>query len=225
MDTKRQKPLSSGTRPPLVTENIWTDCWARVSASSRPIVGWPDWARGCRQWHQYGRGQKEGRRLGGTRRRRRDGRQFLIDWETHILERRRARVKRWRDALTPRVSATPLCNGFASMFLVWSPPHLSSLRQSMAHPTFYRTTRIDGLTIFYREAGPPRAPTLLPSTKARTRLGICSREALIAEVRRIPTDPHCPRARKNDHGESTCSPKLARAVADGGRSAGADATV
>jgi hypothetical protein len=24
----------------------------------------------------------------------------------------------------------------------------------MEHPTFYRTTRIDGLSIFYREAGP-----------------------------------------------------------------------
>ena len=31
----------------------------------------------------------------------------------------------------------------------------------MEHPTFYRTTRIDGLFIFYREAGPKDAPTLL----------------------------------------------------------------
>jgi pimeloyl-ACP methyl ester carboxylesterase len=29
------------------------------------------------------------------------------------------------------------------------------------HPTFYRTTLIDGLSIFYREAGPKDAPTLL----------------------------------------------------------------
>src|SRR5438270_39594 len=29
------------------------------------------------------------------------------------------------------------------------------------HPVFYRTTRIDGLSIFYREAGRPDAPTLL----------------------------------------------------------------
>ena len=29
------------------------------------------------------------------------------------------------------------------------------------HPTFYRTTRVDGLSIFYREAGPSDAPTLL----------------------------------------------------------------
>src|ERR1700693_1754986 len=33
--------------------------------------------------------------------------------------------------------------------------------RTMAHPTFYRTTRIDGLSIFYREAGPKDAPTLL----------------------------------------------------------------
>ncbi len=31
----------------------------------------------------------------------------------------------------------------------------------MQHPTFYRTTEIDGLSIFYREAGPKDAPTLL----------------------------------------------------------------
>jgi pimeloyl-ACP methyl ester carboxylesterase len=29
------------------------------------------------------------------------------------------------------------------------------------HPTLYRTTQIDGLSIFYREAGPKEAPTLL----------------------------------------------------------------
>jgi len=31
----------------------------------------------------------------------------------------------------------------------------------MEHSTFYRTTKIDGLSIFYREAGPKDAPTLL----------------------------------------------------------------
>src|SRR6202451_135375 len=29
------------------------------------------------------------------------------------------------------------------------------------HPTLYRTVQIDGLSIFYREAGPKDAPTLL----------------------------------------------------------------
>ena len=31
----------------------------------------------------------------------------------------------------------------------------------MKHPTVYRTTKVDGLSIFYREAGPSDAPTLL----------------------------------------------------------------
>src|SRR5882724_2453691 len=31
----------------------------------------------------------------------------------------------------------------------------------MSNPTFYRTIRIDGLSIFYREAGPKDAPVLL----------------------------------------------------------------
>jgi pimeloyl-ACP methyl ester carboxylesterase len=32
---------------------------------------------------------------------------------------------------------------------------------SVEHPTFYRTVHVDGLSIFYREAGPKDAPTLL----------------------------------------------------------------
>jgi len=31
----------------------------------------------------------------------------------------------------------------------------------MEHPTFYRTTQVEGLSIFYREAGPKGAPTIL----------------------------------------------------------------
>src|SRR5213082_4209150 len=31
----------------------------------------------------------------------------------------------------------------------------------MEHPTFYRTIQINGLSIFYREAGPQDAPTIL----------------------------------------------------------------
>jgi pimeloyl-ACP methyl ester carboxylesterase len=34
-------------------------------------------------------------------------------------------------------------------------------KRPMEHPTFYRTTQVDGLSIFYREAGPKDAPTLL----------------------------------------------------------------
>ena len=33
--------------------------------------------------------------------------------------------------------------------------------RSMEHPTFYRNIQIDGLSIFYREAGPKDAPTIL----------------------------------------------------------------
>ena len=33
--------------------------------------------------------------------------------------------------------------------------------QIMEHLTFYRTTQFDGLSIFYREAGPKDGPTLL----------------------------------------------------------------
>jgi pimeloyl-ACP methyl ester carboxylesterase len=33
--------------------------------------------------------------------------------------------------------------------------------RTLEHPTFYRAIRIDGLSIFYREAGPKDAPTLL----------------------------------------------------------------
>src|SRR5258708_13625446 len=33
--------------------------------------------------------------------------------------------------------------------------------QGVEHPTFYRTVQVDGLSIFYREAGPRSAPTIL----------------------------------------------------------------
>src|SRR5215471_5067040 len=43
--------------------------------------------------------------------------------------------------------------------------HLLALTQGkelpVEHSTFYRTTQIDGLSIFYREGGPKGAPTLL----------------------------------------------------------------
>src|SRR5882762_6425716 len=37
----------------------------------------------------------------------------------------------------------------------------SKEKNPVEHPTFYRTLQIDGLSIFYREAGPKDAPTLL----------------------------------------------------------------
>jgi pimeloyl-ACP methyl ester carboxylesterase len=42
-----------------------------------------------------------------------------------------------------------------------SRPKAKKRSVQVEHPTFYRTTRIDGLSIFYREAGPKDAPTLL----------------------------------------------------------------
>jgi len=41
------------------------------------------------------------------------------------------------------------------------PAQAQSKERPAEHPTFYRTTQIDGLSIFYREAGPKDAPTLL----------------------------------------------------------------
>src|SRR5258705_11739164 len=41
------------------------------------------------------------------------------------------------------------------------PAQAQGKERPVEHPTFYRTTQIDGLSIFYREAGPKAAPTLL----------------------------------------------------------------
>jgi pimeloyl-ACP methyl ester carboxylesterase len=39
--------------------------------------------------------------------------------------------------------------------------HMTGKESPVEHPTFYRTTHVDGHSIFYREAGPKDAPTLL----------------------------------------------------------------
>src|ERR1700719_3609828 len=67
-----------------------------------------------------------------------------------------------------------VCNSYISLNLCWTLQALllfctssSSMAQSqtkeapMQHPTVYRAIQIDGLSIFYREAGPKDAPTLL----------------------------------------------------------------
>src|SRR5882757_4849871 len=41
------------------------------------------------------------------------------------------------------------------------PAHAQGKERSVTHPTFYRTIQVDGLSIFYREAGSKDAPTLL----------------------------------------------------------------
>ena len=40
-------------------------------------------------------------------------------------------------------------------------PRTSAMQLPTKHPIFYRTTQVDGLSIFYREAGPKDAPTIL----------------------------------------------------------------
>jgi pimeloyl-ACP methyl ester carboxylesterase len=42
-----------------------------------------------------------------------------------------------------------------------SPAKAQGKERPMEHPAFYRTIQVDGLSIFYREAGPKDAPTLL----------------------------------------------------------------
>ena len=41
------------------------------------------------------------------------------------------------------------------------PAQAQEKERPMKYPTLYRTVQIDGLSIFYREAGPKDAPTLL----------------------------------------------------------------
>src|ERR1039458_1323508 len=41
------------------------------------------------------------------------------------------------------------------------PAHAQGKQRPMQYPTVYRTIHIDGLSIFYREAGPKDAPILL----------------------------------------------------------------
>src|SRR6266478_3190757 len=40
------------------------------------------------------------------------------------------------------------------------PAHAQGKERSVKHPTFYRTIQVDGLSIFYREAGSKDAPKL-----------------------------------------------------------------
>jgi hypothetical protein len=60
----------------------------------------------------------------------------------------------------PQVSRMVL---LVSMILVISQlsVHAQEKESTVKHPTSYRTIRVDGLSIFYREAGPKDAPTLL----------------------------------------------------------------
>jgi alpha-beta hydrolase superfamily lysophospholipase len=50
------------------------------------------------------------------------------------------------------------CAAFIALAFLQAPARGDEL---VKHPTVYRTTKVDGLSIFYREAGPSDAPTLL----------------------------------------------------------------
>jgi len=58
-----------------------------------------------------------------------------------------------------------LCWILQGLLLFWtscpSMAHTQTKEAPMQHPTVYRTIQIDGLSIFYREAGPKNAPTIL----------------------------------------------------------------
>src|SRR6266446_4612709 len=48
------------------------------------------------------------------------------------------------------------------MLAIFQPPaQAQGKERPVKHPIFYRTIQVDGLSIFYREAGPKDAPTLL----------------------------------------------------------------
>jgi hypothetical protein len=47
--------------------------------------------------------------------------------------------------------------------------------RAMEQQVFYRTVKVDGLSIFYREAGPKGAPVILYCTVFRRRHGCFSR--------------------------------------------------
>ena len=56
------------------------------------------------------------------------------------------------------------CMALMASLMLASLPLLAQAQgkeRPVEHPTFYRTTQRDGLSIFYREAGPKDAPTLL----------------------------------------------------------------
>src|SRR6266404_3330053 len=65
---------------------------------------------------------------------------------------------RWTRCLQLSSMALGASVVFASFQLL---PQAHGKDRPMEHPTFYRTAQIDGLSIFYREAGPKDGPTLL----------------------------------------------------------------
>src|SRR4029077_6307957 len=62
---------------------------------------------------------------------------------------------------------------FSMMLAIFQlPAHAQGKERPVKQPTSYRTMQVDGLSIFYREAGPKAAPTLflLPGLPSSSRM-------------------------------------------------------
>jgi hypothetical protein len=94
------------------------------------------------------------------------------------------------------------------------PAHAQGKERSVKQRTFYRTIQVDGLSIFYREAGPKDAPTLLllhglPSSSRmfESLFSLLSDRYHLARPITPASDTVTGRTRKNSRTCSITSPK------------------
>src|SRR4029450_12555839 len=80
--------------------------------------------------------------------------------ETHVITRP-SWATQGANTMSPNLSAAATV--LAGTRLVGANPATPAANTTgyVAQPTRYRTTDVDGLSIFYREAGDPAAPTIL----------------------------------------------------------------
>src|SRR5256885_15033040 len=78
---------------------------------------------------------------------------FKREWKLRALS-----VERIAIVSSLRVIALMVCVMSISTQLLAQPRRKE---HAVEHPTFYRTVQVDGVSIFYREAGPKSAPTIL----------------------------------------------------------------
>src|SRR5260221_2155561 len=91
-----------------------------------------------------------------------------MSFQLHAFHRKCATMNRSKPSAGRRQMGTRNVRRFG-MALVMSamvmslplPARAEGKEHRMEHPTTYHTTKIDGLSIFYREAGPKSAPVLL----------------------------------------------------------------
>jgi pimeloyl-ACP methyl ester carboxylesterase len=62
-----------------------------------------------------------------------------------------------------KIGSSNVLLGMLALFVLLAPCQLPAQRKdhSMEQPVYYRTVKVDGLSIFYREAGPKDAPVIL----------------------------------------------------------------